>query len=124
MSTDEVIHLKPTKSSPEIVVYSDGNIKMTGRLINDKFYDLFLPIFIWANGATCENIRMEIMLEYVNTNGALYIVELIRRMESNKLIRDIEIIWHFEEDDEAHYELGMVIEEKLTRSKFKLLSYS
>lgn len=124
MYSIEVLHIKPTKSLPEIVVHSDGNIRITGRLIDDEFQDLFMPLFIWAKGVCCENIRVEIKLEYVNTNGIFHIVELVRRLESNESIKDIEIIWHFEEDDESHCELGKVIEEKLSRSKFRLLSYS
>lgn len=124
MSANKIIHLKPTKSLPEIVVLTDGKIKITGRLINDKFQDLFLPVSIWANGTTCEKIQMEVMLEYINTSGALHLLELIRRIESNESIKEIEIIWHFEADDETHHELGMMIEEKLSRARFRLLSYS
>jgi hypothetical protein len=124
MSTIEVIHLKPTKSLPEIVVFSDGTIKITGRLIHDKCRDLFLPIFIWVKGLSCQKVKMEIMLEYINTNGALHLIELIRRIESNESIKEVEVLWHCEEDDETHQELGMMIEEKLSRSHFKLLTYS
>jgi hypothetical protein len=124
MSAIEVIHLEPTKFLPEIIVLSNGTIKITGRLINDKFHDLFLPLFIWVKGLSCQKVKMEIMLEYINTNGALHLIELIRRIESNESIQEIEIVWHFEADDETHYELGAMIEEKLSRSQFKLLSYS
>jgi len=48
---------------------------------------------------------------------------LLKSLAENSLIEELAVIWHYEEDDEDHLETGQVYEEKLSKIKFKYLSY-
>jgi hypothetical protein len=44
-------------------------------------------------------------------------------LEENCSIHEITVNWHYEEDDEDHYDTGLMFEERLTRVKFNYLSF-
>lgn len=43
---------------------------------------------------------------------------MLKILDENSKIKNLEVIWYFEEDDEDHYETGQFFEEKLERTKF------
>ena len=96
----ETLHINATKLYPEIHFKPNGNLKITGRIISDHLCDFFQPLFEWVENSICHQIKLEIDLEYLNSNGTFILVELFRRMENNSNIKDIEVIWMFEEEDE------------------------
>ena len=118
------LHIKATKLFPEIMFHKDGNLRIKGRIISDHLCEFFSPLFHWVSDCTCRNIRVEVDLDYLNSNGTFLLVELFKRMEANTRILSIDIIWVYEEEDEEHYELGELIREKLQRARFKYLSYA
>ncbi len=120
----DTLHIEATKQFPQITLSPNGHLKLIGRLINDHLYDYFHPVYLWIDKARCEHIQFDIALEYLNTTGAFHIVELMHRIEANKSFKCIEIIWHYDEDDEEHYDLGQFIEQKMKRSAFKYLSHA
>lgn len=120
----EALYIEATKQFPEILFRPDGQLRITGRLINDHLQGFFHPLFLWIDKANCANVQIDIELEYLNTPGSFHLAELIRRIEANKSFKKIEIIWHYEEDDEEHYDLGSFIEHKMKRAKFKFMSHA
>ncbi len=119
----DTLHIEGTKLLPEIFFKPNGQLRIAGRLINDHLVDFFQPLFLWVDKAACECAQIDIELEYLNTTGVFHIAELIRRIEANTSIKNIEIIWHYEEDDEEHYDLGELIEQRIKRAQFKYMTY-
>jgi hypothetical protein len=107
---------------PEVVLNPAGNLEISGRIINDHLCNFFQPLFNWASNCSCTTIHLDIKLEYLNSNGTFLLVEFIHRLEENSSVRDIEVAWHYEEDDDEHYELGDILKNKLRRARFRFLS--
>ena len=120
----DTLHIEATKQFPEILFRPDGHLRISGRLIHDHLQDFFHPLYIWIDKANCDYAQIDIDLEYLNTTGAFHLAELIHRIEANKAIKNIGIVWHYEEDDEEHYDLGSFIEHKIKRAKFNYLSHA
>jgi hypothetical protein len=115
------LYIRPTKYFPEVSFKQTGELKITGRLINDHLERFFEPVFSWVETLDVEEVKLELNLEYLNTSGVAFISRLIRTIECNFMVKDIIVKWYFEEDDESHQELGELIQLKRSRSKFKFI---
>jgi hypothetical protein len=104
--------ISPTKCTPEVILDPKGTIKITGRLIPENAEDFFNPIEEWINeyfdnpaGITC----IEIYLEYINSVGTRYLLDLIRKITHIKLLKDNKkfiIKWYYKDEDEDILEKG------------------
>lgn len=118
----EDLHIKATKTHPEIFFSEAGELRISGRMINDDLIDFFRPLIRWAEKAKCECIYIDIDLEYINTSGIFLLVKLLNTFEANTCIKQIIINWQFEEDDEEHYDTGCLIKDSLKRSDISFQS--
>ena len=123
MKTLENLQFEATKSSPLVSFDTSGNLKIEGKAIPDNAYIFFEPLFMWIENLNSENVVFDINLEYMNTSASMQLFGLLRKLEENCSIFDINVNWHFEEDDEDHYETGLMFEERLHRVKFSYLSF-
>ncbi|MBN1118023.1 MAG: SiaC family regulatory phosphoprotein [Bacteroidales bacterium] len=118
LSNNDLFFIESSNNFPEVVFKPNGELSISGRLINDHVTDFFSPLFHWVDVFDGEYINLVVRLEYLNTTGTFHILELARRIESNKRVKIINITWHFEEDDEEHLDLGQLIEQGLKRTTF------
>jgi hypothetical protein len=87
-----------------------GNFEISGRSIPENSAKFYIPIIEWVDrylmdpaAITSINVR----LEYFNTSSLKSLVELFRRFEKlQQLGKEVEIIWHYEEEDEDMKESG------------------
>jgi hypothetical protein len=112
------LYIKSSKLLPEVRFDLDGNFMIRGRIMSDFLLDFFKPLIEWIDNFQCSRINFDIILDYVNTKGAFCLIDFLRKIENNDHIGEINILWHYEEDDEEHYDRGELICEKLDRSKF------
>lgn len=112
------MHIKSTDLFPEVKFDPDGNFMIRGRIMSDVLMDFFKPLIEWIEAIQCSTINLDIILDYINTKGAYSLIDFLRKIENNDHIGEINIIWHYEEDDEEHYDRGELISEKLKRSNF------
>jgi hypothetical protein len=117
------LHIEATKLFPEVNFRADGKLRISGRIISDHLQDFFTPLFHWVDECSCNDIVLEVNLDYLNSNGTFLLCDLLRRMESKDSIMKISVLWIYEEEDEEHYELGELIREKLKRTLFNYMSY-
>ena len=96
---------------------------MAGKAIPDNAIAFFEPLFMWIENLVCEKVVLDISLEYMNTSATMQLFGLLRMLEENCSIHEITVNWHYEEDDEDHYDTGLMFEERLTRVKFNYLSF-
>ena len=117
------LRLEPTGQYPGVDFRSDGNLVIWGRIVSDMLHDFFQPLNTWVENFEYNKIRIELNLEYLTSGGAFMLRDLLLGIENNTKIKDIEIKWYVEEDDEVHYELGELIKEKLVRSSFRFICH-
>jgi len=101
-----------TKSTPEVILDTKGTIKLTGRLIPENAEEFFNPIEEWINEYfknPAEITCVEISLEYINSVGSKYLLDLIRKITHIHLKNNNKkfiINWYYEDVDENMLETG------------------
>jgi len=108
-----------TKNTPEVILDPKGTIKLTGRLIPENADAFFNPIKEWINEYFCNPADItcvEIQLEYINSVGAKYLLDIIDKIthihlknNRNKFI----INWYYEDVDEDMLEEGTLFSSNL-----------
>ncbi len=123
MNAQGNLHIEGTNSSPTILFTKEGKLRIEGRLIPDNANTLFDVLINWVSNLNSTRVVFDINIEYMNTSASLQLFTLLMKLEENCLIKDLTVKWHYEEDDEDHYETGQIFEEKLYRTKFQYLSF-
>ena len=111
--------ISPTKNTPEVILDPKGTIKLNGRLIPENADTFFNPIKEWINEYFCNPADItcvEIHLEYINSVGAKYLLDIIDQIthihlknNKNKFI----INWYYEDFDEDMLEEGTLFSSNL-----------
>ncbi len=118
MSENQKIIL-PTKNTPEVILDPKGIVKITGRLIPENAEDFFIPIEKWINEYfknPAEITCVEISLEYINSVGSKYLLDLIRKITHIHLKKNSKkfiINWYYTDEDEDMLEKGTIFSSKL-----------
>ena len=123
MKTLDNLQLEATKSSPSILFEKSGKLKIEGKAIPDNAITFFEPLFMWIQRLNSEDVDIDINLDYMNTSASMQLFGLLRKLDENCSIFKINVNWHYEEDDEDHYETGLMFEERLNRVKFNYYSF-
>jgi SiaC family regulatory phosphoprotein len=118
MEAIEKLEIKGTPSTPDVIFEPNGNMLIKGRIIPENAFQLFKPLIDWVKEINCENIRFVIDLEYLNTGATNQLFILLKTLDENPSIKDLSVIWRYDEDDEDHLETGHFYEDKLNRIKF------
>lgn len=118
METLQNLKIEATKSSPAICFNTNGNLSIEGRALPDNAFRIFQPLFEWVEKLTAPRVIFDINMEYLNTSSSMQLFALLRKLEENCSIKELIVNWHYEEDDEDHYDTGLFYEEKLYRTKF------
>jgi hypothetical protein len=104
--------ISPTKNTPEVILDPKGIIKLIGRLIPENAEDFFNPIEEWINEYfknPAEITCVEIRLQYINSVGSKYLLDLIRKITHIHLKKNTSkflINWYYEDVDENMLETG------------------
>jgi hypothetical protein len=99
-----------TKYSPRIDLDPIGVIRIQGRSIIEDPLTFYQPVLRWVKCCTFETLKMEIMLEYMNTSSTKQLFSLLNMILDNRSIKSIYINWYYEKGDEDILEMGREIE--------------
>lgn len=101
-----------TKNTPAVIIDHSGMIKFTGRLISENPEDLFIQIGEWVKeyfNDPAEITCIEICLEYINSVGTKYLLDIIHEITQIYLKNNDKkfvINWYYKEEDEDMLEKG------------------
>ena len=119
----EKLLVKGTDSMPEVEFSPDGKLKMEGKSIPEDAIKLFAPLIEFVDHLNSEEVVFDINLMYFNTASSKKIMELLRHLDANNRIKNIQVNWHFEEGDEDSVETAEIYEESLLRVDFRYFEY-
>lgn len=111
--------VSPTKNTPEVILDPKGTIKLTGRLIPENAEDFFNQIEDWINEYfinSADVITVEIRLEYINSTGTKYLLDLIHGITHVHLQKNSKMFiinWYYSDDDEEMLEKGTFLSSDL-----------
>ena len=118
------IFLEATSSTPQISFDQSGKLMMKGRslILNvNEFYD---PLIEWISKLNAPVVRFTIDFDYFNSASSKQILEMLKLLDSNNNVKDFDVFWHFEKDDEDILEIGQIFEERLRKASFYFKEYA
>lgn len=104
--------ISQTKNTPEVILDPKGIFKLKGRLISENPLDFFNTIEEWITEYfknPAEITCIEICLEYINSAGTKYLLDLIHKIihiHLSKNNKQFIINWCYKEEDEDMLEKG------------------
>jgi hypothetical protein len=107
-----------TPETPHVIFDKDNNtFEMKGKSFPEEARSFFNPMIEWMKEyikAPNEKTEFKINMEYYNTASSKMILELLKYFkEIHKNGGNVEILWHYPEDDEDMLEAGEDYEEIL-----------
>lgn len=107
-----------TPETPGIVLDKDNNkFEMKGKSFPEEARTLFQPVIDWLNQYIKdpnEKTDFVINMEYYNTPSSKMILEILKVLKKlHKDGKQVEVHWHYPEDDEDMLEAGEDYEEIL-----------
>jgi hypothetical protein len=104
----------PTKGTPEVILDPEGTIKLTGRLIPENAKAFFNQVEELINEYFRNPVEItcvEICLEYINSTGSKYLLDIIRKIVHAcpvKTDKKLIINWYYHDEDEDILEKGRI----------------
>lgn len=117
----EKIVYEATSHLPLVDFDVNGRLKMEGRAIPEDVNRFFDPLIDFASNLEAESVIFDLNLEYFNTSTSKKLLDLLKQLDSNRMIKELAINWHFEEGDDDNLEMGEIYEECLKRARFKFV---
>ena len=113
----EKLILAPTLNTPSIILDPAGNkFELKGESRPENVRSFYLPILDWlekfaeeiSGSGNNSPIEFSFNFEYFNSTSAKYILDIFKILNSiNSSGKTVKVSWHYEEDDEDMYEVGM-----------------
>jgi hypothetical protein len=119
----EKLHVEPTTYLPLVDFSNEGKLKLEGRSIPEDATKIFNPLIDYVDQLTAGKVIFDIKLDYFNTASSKKILELLKHLDANNKVKEVQVIWHFEEGDEDSVETAEIYEEFLHRTDFRYKEY-
>jgi len=121
----EPIIIEGTSKTPSVKFDSnDGIFEIKGRSIPENSVEFYKPIVDWLEAykeSPLQKTMVNIRLEYFNTSSSKCILDVFKKLEViHKAKNEVEVLWHYEEDDEDMLEAGEDYE-SIIRVPFKMV---
>ncbi len=100
----EKLVLQPSKTNPFVCLDpSNKTYQITGKSFPEDAKEVFEPIFNWFqfNLSNIDHkIELEVQTDYFNSTSNRFLLKILRILERyNKAGKEIEIVWHFEDEE-------------------------
>jgi len=123
----EPLTLEATPETPSIILDKQNNtFKIQGKSFPEEARSFYQPVLDWLTQYTQnpnEKTSVVIDLEYYNTASSKMLLEVLKTFkEIHKKGAEVEIQWHYPEDDEDMLEAGEDYEEIL-QIPFRYVTY-
>ena len=113
----EILKIAPTLNSPGVLFDPAGNqFEISGESRPENVRRFYMPILEWLEQFAGQDfgkdeateLKFRFNFEYFNSTSAKYILDIFKILHSiNESGIVVRVSWHYEEDDEDMYEVGM-----------------
>jgi hypothetical protein len=112
------IRIESTSSTPQVVFLSAGNLLLKGRSLIMNVNTFYKPLMEWIAWLDVAHVKFTIDFDYFNSASSKVILEMLKLIDCNNNVKDFDVFWHFEKDDDDVLEIGQIYEEKLRKARF------
>lgn len=109
---------KPTDCAPKVIFSPNGNLLIEGRSFSENPNIHFEPLVEFCNKLKAEEVILDIKMDYLNTASSKCLYKVLEALEENSKLKQTEVRWFCEEDDEDMIELGDIYAEMCERVMF------
>ncbi len=124
LSKMQDIIIEATSSTPQIDFNLNGKLLMKGRSLILNVQEFYSPLIEWISKLDSPVVRFTIDFDYFNSGSSKQILEMLKLLDSNNNVKDFDVFWHFEKDDEDILEIGQIFEERLRKARFYFKEYA
>jgi hypothetical protein len=113
----EKLIIEATMNSPRVVLDHENNqFEFSGESRPENVRNFYLPVLDWLEQFSGElskqkektSLIFDFNFEYFNSTSAKYILDIFKTLYGiHEGGNEVLIRWHYEEDDEDMYEVGM-----------------
>jgi len=118
------INIEATSSTPQVIFDQNGKLMMKGRSLILNANEFYSPLIEWVSKLNATVVRFTIDFDYFNSASSKLILEMLKLIDSNNNVKDFDVFWHFEKDDEDILEIGQIFEERLRKARFCFKEYA
>jgi hypothetical protein len=118
------LDLQETSSTPSIRYEGSNKLVIKGRSLPEDVVKFYQPVFEWADNLNVDTLIVEITLEYMNSASSKHLLNLLKLLDANNGIKDLQINWYYEKGDEDALEDGQTFEEFLLKAHFNFHEYA
>ncbi|MEE4198060.1 MAG: DUF1987 domain-containing protein [Bacteroidales bacterium] len=115
--------IQSTAITPLIDFKKNGQLKIQGKSLPENPQHFFSPLFEWADELSSEDVKIDVILEYINTSSSKNLMKLIKQIDKNPKIRHFYLNWHYESDDLEMLEFGELVATNLRRARTNYIEY-
>ena len=109
------LKIYPSKNTPLVELSSDGKLTIHGRSILDDAMGFYNPVLHWISESKSLTFTIEIQLEYLDTSSTKMILHILKAIKQKYGVKNMEIHWIYESDDEDMFNLGKDLEMVIRR---------
>ena len=120
----ENLIIEGTNYTPKVEFRQDGNLLLEGKSCPVNVTRFYYPLITWVEGLKAKRVKFDINLEYINSASVKNLLEILKILDVNRDIREIDINWYYEEGDDDALETGEILEELSERIRFKYHEYA
>ncbi|MEN8228046.1 MAG: DUF1987 domain-containing protein [Bacteroidota bacterium] len=129
----EKLIIDSTPNTPSVILDPEKNLfQFTGESRPENVRNFYIPVLEWLENYTAEVVSQDkenknrarefhFNFEYFNSTSAKYILDLFKTLNNlNAEGINIEVYWHYEEDDEDMLEVGQEMS-RMSRLTFEYI---
>ena len=120
----ENLIIEATPYTPKVEFRNNGDLLLEGKSCPVNVTRFYYPIINWVTGLKAKRVKFDINLEYINSASVKNILEMLKELEANQYIKEIDINWYYEEGDDDALETGQILEELSQRIRFIFHEYA
>lgn len=123
----DALIIKGTSETPNITLDKDANrFEITGKSLPEDVKEFYNPVLRWLK-AYADNPNpktvLKVKMEYFNTASSKMLLEVLELLDGMYSAgKDVEVEWHYMEDDEDMHDAGNDYADML-ELPFKMISY-
>jgi hypothetical protein len=125
----EDLLIEATKSSPEVRFQAaSGRLRLSGESYPENAAKFYTPVFAWleeflASGSG--KVTMDIDVSYFNSSTSKALMNLLDMLQdAHAAGREVEVNWHYHEENETALECGEEFREDLFDLPFNLVAHA
>ncbi len=103
------LHIEATKYTPEISLYTDGNISLKGKSYPENTFEFYTPMMEWVenyfNGNAAKKTIVNMEIIYFNSSSSKVFFDFFDLLENNNN-HEIVINWIYDRENESALEAG------------------